>query len=387
MSPRAAAAMAALALAVTWNATNVGAIADGIALDYGVALATVGLFTTAFFISHSVVQLPGGKLIDQVGPWRVGMVALVIIAVTNGLIMLSPDPVLAIALRIVCGIGTGIGFVATSDYVRATGGGPLMQGVFGGLAMGAGGLALGIVPLVENGIAWRAPFATSAGLALVAIVVLALGPRPGPTRAAGHAPIRLLGVLGDARLYPLALMQVLGFGLSLVAGNWATTLLVRAGDYGEDTAGAIASLVLLGGILTRPLGGWIARVHPDRTRAAIAVGLAGGAVGTALIATAGSLALVVPGGILLGLCAGIPFAPAMNAAARLRPDAPAAAVAFVNMAGAVTIVAATPLLGLAFSLPGEGRIGFVVVAVLWAVGLAWLPSRDQLGLAPARAAA
>ncbi|MEZ5100376.1 MAG: MFS transporter [Thermoleophilia bacterium] len=378
--------MAVLALAVTWNATNVGAIADAIAVDYGVALATVGLFTTAFFIAHSLVQLPGGGLIDRVGPSRVALAALVIIAVTNALIMLTPEPALALALRVVCGIGTGTGFIATSDYVRATGGGAFMQGVFGGIAMGAGGVALGVVPLVENAIGWRAPFATSAGLALIALVVLAVGPRPGPTRAAGHPPVRLAAVLGDARLYPLALLQMLGFGLSLVAGNWASTLLVRAGDYGEDAAGAIASLVLLGGILTRPLGGWVVRVHPERARLAIGIGLVGGAVGTALIATAGSLALVVPGGILLGLCAGIPFAPAMHGAARLRPDAPAAAVAFVNMMGALTIVAATPLLGLTFSLPGEGRIGFVAVAAIWAIGLLLAPSREQLGVAPARTA-
>jgi uncharacterized membrane protein YhaH (DUF805 family) len=36
------------------------------------------------------------------------------------------------------------------------------------------------------------------------------------------------------------------------------------------------------------------------------------------------------------------------------------------MAAAVTILVATPLFGLTFSLPGEGRIGFLVVAVLWA---------------------
>jgi tRNA (cmo5U34)-methyltransferase len=53
-------------------------------------------------------------------------------------------------------------------------------------------------------------------------------------------------------------------------------------------------------------------------------------------------------------------------AARLRPDAPAAAVGLVNMLAAVTILVGTPLLGLTFSLPGDGRIGFLAVAVLCA---------------------
>jgi hypothetical protein len=48
----------------------------------------------------------------------------------------------------------------------------------------------------------------------------------------------------------------------------------------------------------------------------------------------------------------------------VRPDAPGAAVGFVNMIAAVTILVGTPLLGLTFSLPGDGRIGFALVAAL-----------------------
>jgi hypothetical protein len=64
------------------------------------------------------------------------------------------------------------------------------------------------------------------------------------------------------------------------------------------------------------------------------------------------------------LAAGIPFAPAFAGAQRLRPDAPAAAVGFVNMIAAVTILVGTPLVGLTFSLPSEGRVGFLAVAGL-----------------------
>ena len=62
----------------------------------------------------------------------------------------------------------------------------------------------------------------------------------------------------------------------------------------------------------------------------------------------------------------MPFAPAFAGAQRIRPDAPAAAIGFVNMVAAVTILVGTPLLGLTFSLPGDGRIGFLIVAALCA---------------------
>jgi hypothetical protein len=51
----------------------------------------------------------------------------------------------------------------------------------------------------------------------------------------------------------------------------------------------------------------------------------------------------------------------------VRPDAPGAAIGFVNLIAAATILAGTPLLGLSFSLPGNGRIGFAIAAALVAL--------------------
>jgi hypothetical protein len=87
---------------------------------------------------------------------------------------------------------------------------------------------------------------------------------------------------------------------------------------------------------------------------------------------------------VVGLAAGIPFAPSFTDAARLLPDAPGAAIGFVNMAAAVTILVGTPLVGLSFSLPGDGRLGFVAVAVLWALASVCVPTR---AVAPAPAPA
>jgi hypothetical protein len=63
----------------------------------------------------------------------------------------------------------------------------------------------------------------------------------------------------------------------------------------------------------------------------------------------------------------------------MRPDAPATAIGVVNGVAALTIVAGVPLLGLTFSLPGDGRLGFVVVALLWMGALLFLPGERELG--------
>jgi hypothetical protein len=54
----------------------------------------------------------------------------------------------------------------------------------------------------------------------------------------------------------------------------------------------------------------------------------------------------------------------------------------VNSAGILTILVATPLLGLAFSLPGDGRIGFAAAGALWAAALLVVPALARRPRAP-----
>jgi MFS family permease len=165
-------------------------------------------------------------------------------------------------------------------------------------------------------------------------------------------------------------MHAASFGLSVVLGNWVVTLLERHAGASSGVAGAIGALVLILGVITRPLGG---RFY-GRTAVVRASFVLGG-LGAALLAVATPLPVAVVAAALAGLAAGIPFAPSFTGAARLRPDAPGAAVGVVNMVAAVTILVGTPLVGLTFSLPGDGRIGFLVVAALWAATAAAVPRR------------
>ena len=82
------------------------------------------------------------------------------------------------------------------------------------------------------------------------------------------------------------------------------------------------------------------------------------------------VAALVAGAAVVGLASGIPFAMAFAGAARARPDAPGAAVGFVNAWASFVIVVGAPLVGLTFSLPGDGRIGFIAVGVLAALAAA-----------------
>lgn len=370
----------ALGLATGWNIANVGAIASDTARAYGVGLAVVGVFTTSFFGTHLAMQIPGGKATDRFGARRAGFVALAIIAASGALALSAAEPAVAIVARACTGIGTGLAFVAGSSFVRESGGSPFAQGLFGGVGLAGGGLGLAIVPQLEGWLDWRAPYWTSIAVALGALALLAAAP-PESRRARVERDDGVpRGILCDRRLYRLAVLYAASLGLSLVIGNWVVELLDRNGGVSKEAAGLIGALTLLLGILTRPLGGWLMRAYPQHTRAAVGASLAAGALGTAALVVAEPPWLAALGGVLLGLAAGIPFAPSFTGAALTRPDAPAAAVGLVNGAASVVAFGGTPLLGLTFSLPGDGRIGFAVVAALWIVALVLLPSRRDLGV-------
>jgi len=350
--------VAALALGagVTWNIANVGAAADPLAAAYGISLAAVGLLTTALFLTHLAAQIPGGRAADRWGARRVGFVALACCAVGNGLALLAPDPWLAGVARLITGIGSGAGFVAGAEYVRATGGAAFLQGLYGASTMGGGGLAIAVVPLLVGELGWRAPYWTGLAAALVTALVLSAAPpdaRHGPSRA---------GLVADRRLVRLGVLHASTFGLSVIAANWVVPLLEREG-YGRGIAGVVGALLLLAGIVSRPVGGALLRGHPERARPEVVASLAGMVVALALLALPLPLVLLGLGALLGGLAAGAPFAYVFTEAQRIRPDAPGAAIGFVNSWAIVAVVVGTPLLGLTFSLPGDGGLGFALAAV------------------------
>lgn len=345
---------------LTWNVSNVGAVADPLGEAYGVSLPAVGLLTTALFATHLLVQLPAGRAADRYGSQSVALAAVAAGLLGNGILLLDDSYPLAILGRLVVGLGSGAAFVAGLDLVRAGGGGPGLQGLYGGATMTGGGLALMIVPPLTDATSWRAPYWSAALLALAAAVptLLATGlPR------VGHAGD---WVLRDRHLLPLGVLQAATFGLAVIAGNWAVPLLERRG-VSSAAAGLAGALILFAGILTRAAGGALTTKGPRRKF--VALSLVGVAFGAALLAVGGSYALAVTGSFVLGLAAGLPFAVLFAAAQRMRPDAPGAAIALVNALAVLTILVGTPLAGLAFELPGDGAAAFAVIAVLSALSL------------------
>jgi MFS family permease len=306
------------------------------------------------------VQLPAGRSADRFGSQSVALAAIAAGLLGNGLLLLDGGFELALVARAIVGVGSGAAFVGGLDLVRAGGGGAPQQGLFGGATMAGGGLALMVVPPLTDATSWRAPYWSGALLALLATIPVLMA--SGLPRV-GHAGT---WVLRDRELLPLGALQAASFGLAVIAANWVVPLLERQGA-SSTAAGLAGGLILFAGIVTRPLGGLLdGRVHRRPLVAAALVGVSAGAL---LLTLGAPFPVSALGSLVLGIAAGLPFAMIFAAAQRARPDAPGGAIALVNACAVLTILVGTPLAGLAFELPSDGRVAFAVIALLGAAAL------------------
>jgi MFS family permease len=359
---RAAFGAVGVGVAVGWNIAAIGAVATRMSHAYGVGLATVGLLTTTQFLVHMAMQIPGGRTADRFGARPTAFAGLAAIAIGNAVALPWASLALAFSGRAIVGFGTGLAFVSGSDYIRARGGSPFLQGLYGGGSVLAPGLALAIVPALGG---FRAPYETAIVVVALSAAVLAFA--PAAARTVRHAGERLdTGFFRDRRLYRLAAIHAMSFGFSVIVGNWVVTLLEHHG-HSKSTSAAAGSLTLLLGFFTRAAGGSLLR-RADAPRW-VAASLVLGGAGAVVLALALPLPIAAAFVVcaVIGLAAGVPFAMAFTGAAAARPDSPGAAVGFVNAWASLVIVAGAPLVGLTFSLPGDGRVGFVAVGVLAAL--------------------
>jgi predicted MFS family arabinose efflux permease len=350
-------------IAVGWNIAVLGPIATQLSHVYGVSLATVGLFVTVQFVLHMVMQVPGGRAADRWGARSSALLGVGLVIAGNAISLPAPEPSLAFLGRAVVGLGTGFAFVGGSDYIRARGGSPLLQGVYGGGSVLAPGIAVAVVPFLASHFGWRAAYASAIVVAAVCFTLLAIA--PAVERTVRHAGERLdLAFFREPRLYRLSAIHAMSFGFSVIVGNWVVTLLEHHGESKREAAVA-GSLTLLLGFFTRIAGGPLLR-RADASRW-VATSLVVGGAGAIVLAFPLPYPVLLLASAVVGLAAGVPFAMAFTGAARTRPDAPGAAVGFVNAWASLVIVVGTPLVGLTFSLPGDGRLGFVVLGALAAL--------------------
>jgi MFS transporter, NNP family, nitrate/nitrite transporter len=335
----------AIGFAFSANYTNHAPLIAALIAEFKFNLAAAGFLTTGIFLTHAGIQIPGGYIADKIGPKRVLMAALTIVCLGNIALGLSESYGQLLFWKVFVGIGTGASFVAGARYVANTFGGPrlhMAQGLYGGSILLGSGFVIYAIPLLSAALGWRGSFFSTAALAAVAgAITIALIPRTAPI---AHRQTRMSSLLGNPQLWLLGMVQMASFGLVVVVGVWITTYLTRAFHLTPQQAGKIGSLVLVIGVATRPLGGFLVPRWGARRTVQIGLGLT---VAACLSFGLGSESLTraAAGVLLLGIGAGLPYAGIFNRAADLFPARAGAAMGLVNMLGIVMILAAPPLVG------------------------------------------
>ncbi|SFK77572.1 MFS transporter [Geodermatophilus ruber] len=370
--------------AAGWSLTAAGAGATALERGYGVDLVVVGLLTTAMAVPYALLQVPAGALVDRWGARRAGVLGLGLVVVAYLAALVVPDVGLALAARAVVGAGGAICFSAGADLARRSGTGPLGLGIFGGLAIGAGGVAVLVVPLLADVLSWRSAWATGAGTALLAAGSLVLVPAASAVaaRTRDRSPTEeAASVIQDGQLHRLAAVHAVTLGLGVVLSNWVAVVLERLWGLGPGMSAALGSLVLLLAVVSRPLGGYLVRRHPASTRVVVLGALLAAAAATAVLARPSAVVVAGLAVSVLGLASGLPFAAVVAIAQARRADRPAAAVGLLNAQANVLVLLCTPLLAAAIQ-GSMSTLGLLAVAAVWLLPLLVLP--DSLRRRPRR---
>src|ERR1700742_1196946 len=83
MDKRALVSGCAAGFAFSANYTNHAPMVSMLRADFGFDQASAGLLTTAIFLTHAIMMVPGGRLADRFGAGRVIAAALAWIALAN----------------------------------------------------------------------------------------------------------------------------------------------------------------------------------------------------------------------------------------------------------------------------------------------------------------
>jgi len=359
----------AAAFAFSSNYTNHAPLLAPLMKQFGFSQAMAGLLTTGIFLTHAGMQIPGGHLADKFGGRLVLAWALAVVCLGNIGIAYSGSYGQLLFWKVFAGLGTGTSFVAGARYLAQAippEGLARAQGYYGGSVLLGSGFVIYAVPRAAAVAGWQGAFWTTASVAVVVLLLWVLvAPAPLPKN---HVHVSLSTLVGHSQLWLLGFVQMASFGLVILVGSWITLLLHNQLGLIPTKAGALGSLVLLLGILTRPLGGML--VAGMGVRPLLAASLVINMAGCLLLAGASSsLGSSVAAIVLLGIGCGLPYAALFTRAAALFPGRAGAAMGLVNMLGTVMILVGAPAVGKIADLTGGFQASFVALATFNAVVL------------------
>ena len=416
--------MAAYVLAIT-NRTSLAAVGVDAAERFQADAATLSLFAVVQLAMYGGMQIPVGVLLDKYGARPVMTIGMVLMAVGQLTMALSPSVGVAILARVLLGAGDAAIFPGVLRLIalwfpaqRA----PVMVQLTG--IVGQGGQLVALIPLAAllHATSWSIAFGSIAGLGVLFAVLVALLIRNRPAELGSDVSvdtdtgaIRVVTSSVDtgvgiraAWAHPGTRLAFWSHFTSPFAGTafillWGMPFLTAGEGLSKAAASAIVATYVVVGMIVGPVMGDLSRRIPHlRSRMlvlpAIGVQLA---AWVAVIAWPGPAPLWLLYALAVALAMGGPAS--MIAFDHARTHNPAhrlsTATGVTNAGGFLAALLAILMIGLALDLQGAGtpatytldafRLAFLTQVPLWVIGSTFIVverrrTRIHIGMDPPR---
>ena len=299
-----------------------GALAVQLRDDIGLALGSLGLIYTSYFVTAALLSAPLGRWSERAGPHlalRLGTITYIVSFV--GIAVLAGSPLTLAVFVLLAGLGTSLTRTASSVLV-ARNVLPGRQGLAFALkhcSIPVGTLLSGLsVPTIALTVGWRWAYVVAAALSAAVLLVI---PRDVPRsveRAKGKADLSM------SVLVVVAISFALGSSAAASLGAYTVSTAVSTG-MPEATAGILVAMGSVFGLAARLVVGHWSDRRPGSQLDLVVWMLAVGGIGFLLLGVAEEavLWLAVP----LAFATGWAWFGSYNLAMiRLNPIAPGAAV-------------------------------------------------------------
>jgi predicted MFS family arabinose efflux permease len=272
---------------------TIGSVAPSLIGELRIGFTEIGTLIGLYHISGVVLSLPGGLIIQRVGDKRLCAAGLAAMASGGMVIALSHSYGVIFAGRLISGMGAILFNLVitkmTADWFARR---EIVLAMAVILSTWPFGIALGLFsqPRIAEAFGWRAVMLLAGAFCLLSMLFVSLCYRPPPEESpAGARP----GSAGSGLSLPpwRTLAPVIAAGImwgSFNAGvvgyfSFVPVLLAERGGMTIAQSGALTSLALWIGMLSIPLGGFVAQ-RLRRPGVTIVVFAGGAAVALALIA-------------------------------------------------------------------------------------------------------
>ncbi|WP_341715736.1 MFS transporter [Micromonospora sp. FIMYZ51] len=376
-------------IAAVFHRTSLGVTGVEATHRFGISAATLATLTVAQLAVYAVMQVPVGILLDRYGSRRLLLTGGALMIAGQLAFALVTDVRLAVAARVLVGLGDAMSFISVLRLVAFWFPGrrnPLLAQLTG--TLGQLGAVLAAVPLVAllAHTNWTTAFLTAAGVSAAALLMVFAAVRDAPHGPLVAAPASAGRRLADAWTHPgtrLGLWThfVIQFSGTVFALLWGFPFLVQGQGLTPTAAASLLTVLTLAMLLTGPVIAYLCARYP-RHRSVLVFSITGAtaAIWAVLLAWPGR----APGWLLLtlvlvlalngpGSMIGLDYARTFNPVSRL-----GSAAGIVNVGGFTASIILVLSIGVVLDLAtpaGQAapdlnafRWAFAVQYVLWAVG-------------------